>query len=61
MPNEEELIAFVKKRNNLVNFSMIAKHFGINNATVFDLTSLLEKKKVISVKKIGGSKLVMVT
>jgi Mn-dependent DtxR family transcriptional regulator len=57
-PTEKELIAFIK-RKGLVNFSMIARHFEIQNTTVSDLISSLEKKKVVSVKKLGGSKIVL--
>ena len=57
-PTEKELLTFVKKKG-LVNFSMIAKHFKIQNTTVSDLISSLEQKKVLGVKKLGGSKLVL--
>ena len=57
IPSEKELIEFIKKRE-LVNFSLIAKHFDIKNATVSDLVIPLEKKKLIEIKKLGGSKLV---
>lgn len=57
-PTEKELISFVKKKG-LVNFSMIAKHFKIQNTTVSDLVVSLEKKKVLRIKKLGGSKLVL--
>ncbi|MBT4111413.1 hypothetical protein HOE37_06155 [Candidatus Woesearchaeota archaeon] len=57
-PTEKELLTFVKKKG-LVNFSMIAKHFKIQNTTVSDLISSLEQKKVLRVKKLGGSKLVL--
>ncbi len=57
-PTEKELITFVKKKG-LVNFSMIAKHFKIQNTTVSDLIASLENRKVLSVKKLGGSKLVL--
>lgn len=60
MPNKEELIDFIEKRDNMVNFSMIAKQFCIKNNTVSDLISLFEKKKLVSLKKLGGSKIVMV-
>lgn len=56
-PTEKELVDFIKKKS-LVNFTMIAKHFEINNNTVSDLVSSLEKKKVLIIKKMGGSKLV---
>tara|TARA_Y100000310_G_scaffold343156_1_gene449476 strand:- start:745 stop:930 length:186 start_codon:yes stop_codon:yes gene_type:complete len=57
IPTEKELINFIKRRD-LVNFSLIAKHFNIKNTTVSDLISSLEKKKVLTVKKLGGSKIV---
>ncbi|MBT4577198.1 hypothetical protein HOB91_02620 [Candidatus Woesearchaeota archaeon] len=57
-PTEKELITFIKKKG-LVNFSMIAKHFKIQNTTVSDLVASLEQKKVLSIKKLGGSKLVL--
>ena len=58
IPNEKELIEFLKK-NDLVNFSKIAKHFEINNATVSDLIDSLVKKKIVTVKSLGGSKIVI--
>ena len=57
IPSEQELIKFLK-RNELVNFSTIARHFDIQNATVSDIVFALERKKVLEVKKIGGSKIV---
>ena len=57
-PTEKELISFIKKKG-LVNYSMIAKHFQIQNTTVADLIASLEKKKVLRTKKLGGSKLVL--
>lgn len=60
LPTEKELTEFIKRKDNLVNFSMIAKQFDIKNATASDLVELLQKKKLVSVKKIGGQKLVMV-
>ena len=57
IPSEKELVSFIKKRD-LVNFSLIAKHFDIKNATVSDLIVPLQKKKLIEVKKLGGSKVV---
>ncbi|MCD4666322.1 hypothetical protein K8R47_00755 [archaeon] len=57
IPNEKELIQFLKK-NELVNFSKIARHFEINNATVSDLIDYLVKKKIATVKKVGGSKFI---
>ena len=57
IPSEKELLEFVRIRD-LVNFSLIAKHFNIKNATVSDLVLPLEKKKLIEIKKLGGSKVV---
>nr|MBI4156181.1 hypothetical protein [Candidatus Woesearchaeota archaeon] len=58
IPKEEELIAFVKARE-LANYSDIAKYFDINNSTVSDLINDLVKKKKVRVRKIGGSKVVL--
>lgn len=57
IPTEKELIEFIKARD-LVNFSLIARHFDIKNATVSDLIAALEKKKLVEVKQLGGSKVV---
>jgi len=57
IPTEKELIEFIKHRD-LVNFSIIAKHFDIKNSTVSDLITALVKKKLVLVKKLGGSKIV---
>ncbi len=57
IPSEKELLELIRKRD-LVNFSLIARHFDIKNATVSDLIASLEKKKIVEVKKLGGSKLV---
>ena len=59
IPSERELVEFVKKRD-LVNFSLIAKFFDIKNSTVSDLIFSLEKKKLVEIKKLGGSKIVRV-
>lgn len=59
IPKEEDLLDFIKRRD-IVNFSLIAKHFDINNATVSDLIKSLEKKKLVKVRKLGGSKIVRV-
>ncbi len=58
IPTEKELLEFLKK-NDLVNLTAIAKHFDIKNATVPDLVKPLEKKKLIEVRKFGGSKVVL--
>ncbi len=60
IPTEKELVEFIKKRDNLVNFSLIARFYEIKNTTVSDIISDLEKKKVVKVRKLGGSKIVMV-
>ena len=59
IPDEKELLDFIKKRD-LVNFSLIAKYFDIKNSTVSDIIKVLEKKKLVTVKKLGGSKIVRV-
>ena len=57
IPSEKELLDFIRK-HDLVNYSLIAKHFKLKNATVSDLIDSLEKKKLVDVKKLGGSKVV---
>lgn len=57
IPSEKELISFIKVRD-FVNYSTIAKFYKINNATVSDLINDLVEKKLVIVKKIGGSKLI---
>ena len=59
VPDKDELINFIRRRD-IVNLSAIAKNFNIQNATVSDLINDLQKKKLIVVKKIGGSKIVRV-
>lgn len=59
IPSEEELLSFIQSKE-FVNFSMIAKHFSIKNTTVFDLVDALIKKRKAHVKKLGGSKIVLV-
>ena len=59
IPTEHELLQFLMKRE-LVNFSLIARHFRIKNATVSDLIMALKAKKLVDVKKFGQSKVVMV-
>lgn len=58
IPSEKELLDFLKK-HDLVNMSAIAKRFDIKNATVPDLLKPLEKKKLVEVRKFGGSKVVL--
>ena len=57
IPSEKELIEYLKK-NDLVNYSDIARHFNIKNTTVSDLIDTYIKKKILEVKKLGGSKVV---
>jgi len=59
IPGEKELIDFIKKRD-LVNYSVIAKFYQINNATVSDIIDDLAKKKLVTITKVGGSKIVRV-
>jgi Mn-dependent DtxR family transcriptional regulator len=59
IPSEKELLDFIKKRD-LVNFSSIARFYEIQNMTVSDLIKDLEKKKLVIVKKMGGSKIVRI-
>lgn len=59
LPNKEELIMFIKSRV-LVNLSTIASHFNIKNTTVSDIVNDLVRRKLVEVKKFGGSKIVMV-
>ena len=57
IPTEKELVDFIR-RHDLVNFSMIARFFDIKNATVTDLIKSLEKKRLLQIIKLGGSKIV---
>ena len=59
IPTEKELLQFIKKRD-IVNYSSIAKYYEINNATVSDFVDALVKKKLVTVKKLGGSKIVRI-
>jgi len=59
VPTQQELLEFIRRRD-LINFSIIAKFYEINNATVSDLIADLEKKKFVEVKKLGGSKIVRI-
>ena len=58
IPTEKELMDFLRKRD-LVNLTAIARQFDIKNATVPDLLKPLEKKKLVEVRKFGGSKVVL--
>ncbi|MBI2670409.1 hypothetical protein HYX18_00295 [Candidatus Woesearchaeota archaeon] len=60
IPKEEELLKFIEKHDNLVNISMIASFFNIKNATASDLVNDIAKKKLIEIKKLGGSKIIRV-
>jgi len=57
IPADKELLEFIKRRD-FVNFSTIAKFYDINNATVSDIIDSLIHKKLVIVKKLGGSKVV---
>ena len=57
IPKEKELLNFIKSKD-IVNFSIIAKQYNIQNITVSDIIKDLEKKKLVKVKKLGGSKIV---
>jgi len=59
IPDNKELLDFIKKRD-LVNFSTIAKYYNIQNMTVSDIIKDLEKKRLVLVKKLGGSKIVRI-
>ncbi|MBS3150362.1 MarR family transcriptional regulator [Candidatus Woesearchaeota archaeon] len=59
IPTEEELLNFIKARD-LVNFSTIAKFYNINNSTVSDIVDSLIHKKLVVVKKLGGSKIIRI-
>ncbi len=58
IPTEKELLDFLKK-NELVNLTAIAKRFDLKNATIPDLLKPLEKKRMVEVRKFGGSKVVL--
>ncbi|MBI1972847.1 hypothetical protein HYS50_02480 [Candidatus Woesearchaeota archaeon] len=58
IPSEKELLDFLKK-HELVNLTAIARHFDLKNATIPDLLKPLEKKKLVEVRKFGGSKVVL--
>lgn len=58
IPTEKELVDFLKK-HDLINLTAIAKHFNIKNATVPDLLKPLERKRIVEVRKFGGSKVVL--
>lgn len=59
IPSEKELLDFIRKRD-IVNLSAIARYFEIKNTTVSDLVYALEKKHLVIIKKLGGSKIVRV-
>ena len=58
IPTTKELLEFISKKE-LVNLSMIAKFFNVKNATASDLVKDLVSKKLVEVKQIGGSKIVV--
>ena len=58
IPTEKELLEYLK-RHDLVNLSAIARQFDIKNATVPDILKPLEKKKLVEIRKFGGSKVVL--
>lgn len=58
IPTTQELLDFISKKE-LVNLSMIAKNFDIKNATASDIVYDLVKKKLVEIKQIGGSKIVI--
>ena len=58
IPTQEELIEFIE-RKELVNLTMIARFYDIKNATASDLVNDLVKKKLVEIKQIGGSKIVI--
>lgn len=60
IPTEKELIDFIEKHENLVNLTMIAQFFDIKNSTAADIVNPLVKKKVLEIKKLGGSKIVRI-
>ena len=59
IPTQEELIKFIKSKD-FANFSLIAKHFNIQNTTVSDLVKDLEEKKLVEIINAGGSKMVKI-
>jgi len=58
MPSKEELITFIKSKN-FVNLSMIARFFNIYNSTALDLVNDLKAQNIVHIKKLGGSKMVV--
>ena len=59
VPNKEQLLKFIRSKE-LVNFSLIAKHFNIQNTTVSDLIKDLEDEKLVEINSFSGSKFVQV-
>lgn len=59
IPDEQELLDFLHT-HDLVNFSIIAKHFKIKNTTVSDLIHALQEKHLITIKQLGASKVVRI-
>ena len=60
LPSKEELLSFIRK-NDLANYSAIARHFRIKNTTVSDLIEDLKSRHLVEIKKVGGSKIVRIT
>jgi predicted ArsR family transcriptional regulator len=58
IPTEKELLNFLKK-HDLVNLTAIARHFDLKNATIPDLLKPLEKRRIVEVRRFGGSKVVL--
>ena len=58
IPTEKELIDYIKAHENLVNLTMIARFFDIKNTTASDLVLNLERKKLVKITKLGGSKII---
>ena len=59
IPEQKELVEYIRN-HKLVNYSLIANFYDINNATVSALIDALVKKKLVVVKKLGGNKVVMI-
>lgn len=60
IPSEQELLDYIKRHDSLVNLSMIANFFGIQNTTASDVVSDLAKKKLVEIRKLGGQKIIRI-
>lgn len=60
IPNEKELYDFIKKSKKLLNFTLIAKHFGMHKITTRDLVYALVAKHKLRLEEIGNSIIVRV-